>query len=89
MRKKILLVTAVVAMAMLAGWNYNRNNNKVKLSALVLENVEALADGETGKTHKLKCGASGIKMCEATCGIHQITLKAWGNGGTAEITCPG
>ena len=46
MGKKIIGVIAFAAIAAAAGWNYNQNNQKVELSDLALENVEALARGE-------------------------------------------
>ena len=51
MKKKMLGIIAFAAIAAVAGWNYNQNLNKiddVELSDLVLENVEALANGESG-----------------------------------------
>lgn len=46
MGKKLFRVIAFVAITAAAGWNYNQNNQKVELSDLALENVEALARGE-------------------------------------------
>ena len=46
MGKKLFGVIAFVAITAAAGWNYNQNNQKVELSDLALENVEALARGE-------------------------------------------
>ena len=46
MGKKIIGVIAFAAIAAAAGWNYTQNNQKVELSDLALENVEALARGE-------------------------------------------
>ncbi|WP_293667037.1 NVEALA domain-containing protein [uncultured Parabacteroides sp.] len=48
MGKKIIGVIAFAAIAVAAGWNYQQNTNEVKLSDLALENVEALARGESG-----------------------------------------
>ena len=50
--KKIILSVAVVATAAIAGWNYQQNQQSVELSDLALENVEALARSEDGKTYK-------------------------------------
>lgn len=50
MKKKILGATIMAAIAFIAGWNISQSNNDVNLSDLTLENVEALASGETGRT---------------------------------------
>ena len=47
MKKKMLGIIAFAAIAAVAGWNYNQNMNNVNLSDLALENVEALANGES------------------------------------------
>ena len=46
-RKKVWLRVTFAAIAAVAGWNYNQNMNNVNLSDLALENVEALASGES------------------------------------------
>ena len=44
-----MYVVAVIAvLAATAGWNYQHNDQNVRLSDLALENVEALASGEGG-----------------------------------------
>lgn len=48
MGKKFFGVIAFVAIAAVAGWNYQQNTNEVELSDLALANVEALASGEGG-----------------------------------------
>ena len=47
MKKKVFSFIAFAAIAAVAGWNYNQNMNNVNLSDLALENVEALANGES------------------------------------------
>jgi len=37
-----------VALAVVAGWNYQQNQKEVAMSDLTLENIEALASGERG-----------------------------------------
>ena len=46
MKKKVLGVIAVVAVAAIAGYNVYTSQNDVKLSDLVLSNVEALANAK-------------------------------------------
>ncbi len=46
MKKKIMYAVACVALAAVAGWNYQQSKQNVELSDLALENVEALASGE-------------------------------------------
>lgn len=47
MRKKIFGIALMAAIAVTAGWNISQNENEVKLSDLALNNVEALAWGES------------------------------------------
>ena len=53
MKKKVLGVIAVVAVAAIAGYNVYTSQNDVKLSDLVLSNVEALATGEDDWSYRL------------------------------------
>jgi hypothetical protein len=91
MNTKIIYSIAVLAVAALAAMNVSvntRDNGLSDLSDVALDNIEALATGEgVGGSHTLSCGSSGIKMCKATCGIHQVTVEAWGNGSPATLTC--
>ena len=48
MLKRTIGIVAVVAMAAVAGWNYQQNQNKVEMAELALANVEALANEEWG-----------------------------------------
>ena len=43
--KKYILSIAVVTTAVIAGWNYQQNQQRMELSDLALENIEALASG--------------------------------------------
>lgn len=47
MKLKIFTVAIMAAIAVTAGWNINQNKNEVKLADLALNNVEALASGES------------------------------------------
>ena len=47
MKKKVFGAVALIAIAVAAGWNVQQSNNKVEMSDLTLENIEALASGET------------------------------------------
>lgn len=46
MCKKVFGVIIVLAIAMVAAWNFNQSGNEIELSDLALSNMEALADGE-------------------------------------------
>lgn len=46
MKKKIVGVVIMAAIAVTAGWNMSQSENNVKLADLTLSNVEALARGE-------------------------------------------
>lgn len=48
MKAKLIIGFIAIAVAALAGWNINKNQNEVILSELALANVEALANGESG-----------------------------------------
>ena len=48
MKKKLIGVAIVVAIAVAAGWNFNQSKNEMKLSELGLANVDALAGNEDG-----------------------------------------
>lgn len=88
MKNKLLKTIFVITIVGVAGYNVYQSQEEVSLSALNLANIEALARGEEGgTTHTLECGCSGVKMCEATCGRCNVTLKAWGNDKSAKLTC--
>lgn len=46
MRKKLIGVAVVAAIAVAASWNFNQSKNEVEMSDLTLANVEALAGCE-------------------------------------------
>ncbi|MCY4778298.1 NVEALA domain-containing protein [Sphingobacterium sp. UT-1RO-CII-1] len=93
MKKKILGAVAVIAIAAVATFNMNINNND-ELSAISLANVEAIAQGETG-------GSSGTFTCYSTynnclfwdcstiyrCGnpCQNASADSWSNQGTCSL----
>ncbi|MDR1091781.1 MAG: NVEALA domain-containing protein [Prevotella sp.] len=48
MKKKIVSIAFVAAIAVAAAWNFTQNNAEIDLSDLALANVEMLAYGEGG-----------------------------------------
>jgi uncharacterized Rmd1/YagE family protein len=48
MKKTIFSIVFITAIAVAAAWNFSQSRTEVVLSDVVLENVEALADGEIG-----------------------------------------
>ena len=66
MKKKVLGVIAVVAVAAIAGYNVYTSQNDVKLSDLVLSNVEALANAN----ECIGCVYTRLQICR--------TLGDWG-----------
>ncbi|CAK7008274.1 MULTISPECIES: NVEALA domain-containing protein [Parabacteroides] len=44
--KKGIFGLIIIAVTAIAGWNYSKNNNDVKLLDLTLNNIEALASDE-------------------------------------------
>jgi hypothetical protein len=87
--KIILGIVAVLAIVTVTAFNVKFKSQSKNLSALSLVNIEMLAYGEPsgGTTHSLSCGNSGIKMCEGSCGIHQVTLKNYGDGKNSSFKC--
>lgn len=68
MKKKVMGIIVVVAIAAVAGYNVYTSQNDVKLSNLALNNVEALASsGEGGVT---------VKCCAALWGDCKDNIKA-------------
>jgi hypothetical protein len=52
MNKKIISFIGVIAIVVIAGWNYGQKQNAPSMSNLVLANVDALADGESEETYE-------------------------------------
>ncbi|MFV0346735.1 MAG: NVEALA domain-containing protein [Bacteroidales bacterium] len=71
----------------MAAFNVNVSSQENELSGVLLANVEALAGGESSSGHSLTCGKGGIRMCKATCGIHQVTMENYGDGKSSTFTC--
>lgn len=61
--KKIILAVAVVATAAIAGWNYQQNQDKVEMSDLTMDNIEALASNENSPHGTLYGNSSGTRYC--------------------------
>jgi hypothetical protein len=51
LRKKISSIIFVAAIAIAAAWNFTQNKAETELSDLALENVKALADGESAPVY--------------------------------------
>lgn len=67
MGKKIFGVIIFVVIAVITGWNYQQNKQEVKLTALTLTNVEALADNEVGCVN----GSQNTRYCFVTNGRYK------------------
>lgn len=66
MKKKVIGIIAVLAIAAVAGYNVYTSQNNVKLSDLVLNNVEALADpSESGQPDVKNCMSDEDHDCIA------------------------
>ena len=90
MKKNIikLAIAGAIAIVGTVGYNFSVNQNDANFQ-FTMDNVEALARGESGSSkHTLDCGKGAIKLCKATCGRCQVTLEVWGAGSPAELTCP-
>ena len=79
MKKKLISAAFVVAIALTAGYNVYNSQNKVALSDLALDNVEALASGESSPND---C----IHLCNED--FRYTCIIDWKNGSEL-ITCIG
>lgn len=46
MKKKFMGIVIISVITIISGWNYNQTKRELKISDIVLVNVEALANGE-------------------------------------------
>ena len=70
MKKHIIGIIAFAAIAVAAGWGYIQNKQNVVLSDLAMENIEALANGESsGGSITGNCYSSVVVVteCKVTC----------------------
>lgn len=68
MKKKILSIAFVAAVAVAAAWSFNKTSDEVALSDVALSNVEALANNEsTGDCIIANCYWSSYQTCNYTC----------------------
>ena len=81
--KKILFSVAVIATVAIAGWNYQQNK-EVELSDLAMENVEALANGESESNRDCE-GLLGI--CSFECDKCGADWTAIGSTMKGSHTC--
>lgn len=81
MKAKLIIGFIAIAVAALAGWNINKNQNEVILSELALANVEALANGESGEKTAPACKGEAyiygpmkrVKDSHSKCVMQNIT----------------
>lgn len=64
MNKKIFNLAIVITLAIVGTWNISQNRNGVKVTDLVLNNVEALASGEMGGG---TCPGAGPHFSDVSC----------------------
>jgi hypothetical protein len=70
MKKKIMSIAFVAAIAVAAAWNFNQSSKaEVELSDIALENVEALADGEI---RGFVCRSAYVVICKPN-----STIPGW------------
>jgi|GEM_PF-769921 len=80
MKKKIVSVAIVAAVAVAAAWGFNQSKNEMALSDVALSNVEALAQDESGEG-----GGSGSGSGS---GAYSCTISR-DCGGGATVACTG
>lgn len=83
MKKKLISAAFVVAIALTAGYNVYNSQNKVALSDLALDNVEALANGESGD--QIMCyngkitnmgGGGFLPHCDTGCSWKYLVISS-------------
>ncbi|RHJ93058.1 NVEALA domain-containing protein [Parabacteroides bouchesdurhonensis] len=60
MKKKLFGIAIVAMIAVAAAWNMNENKNEVTLSDVALDNVEALAEGESSGDFTTQTGCVAV-----------------------------
>ncbi len=78
MKKKIIGITIIAAIAIVAGWNVSQSQDMTNLSNLALSNVEALAENESSKNDKALAQKTNGDYCCA---------KKTGNNCTSSPDC--
>lgn len=68
MKKKLIGVAVIAAIAVTAGWNFNQSKNEMKLNDIALANVEALASGEGSGNDKSLAQKNNGEYC---CAKHE------------------
>lgn len=63
MKKKLMGFIAIVAIAVVAGYNVDTSQNKVMLSDLALNNIEALANTGEGGSECIGCVYTRLQIC--------------------------
>ena len=79
MKAKLIIGFIAIAVAALAGWNINKNQNEVILSELALANVEALAqeyESNIGRCSVYGCTWSFTTTCNVyTTNMHIFLMS--------------
>jgi hypothetical protein len=82
MKKKIISIAFVAAIAVTTAWNFIQSKTEVELSDLALANVEALASGENSGSGCSGCSSIGWgwnKVLECDCNYdHFSDCDRWG-----------
>lgn len=78
MRKKLIGIAVMAAIAVTAGWNFSQSKNEVAMSDLALANVDALANDESGSGDPCYKGGYDSSLPEATKCAHPCTTERCG-----------
>lgn len=77
MKIKFLGAIAAITIATMVAFNLNINSDTNELSALTMNNIEALASGESGTS--MKCEGDGSKWCPLSSSyVYKVTTSTWG-----------
>lgn len=85
MKKKILGIIAVVAIAAIAGHNIYTSQNDVKLSDLAMANIEALA--QSSESSDGNCEPSDSRECCVCNNIHYTYQASVNDACETQGTC--
>ena len=78
MKKQMIKIVAVIALIATAGWNITQSEKEGALSDLALENIDALAQGESELPEE--CEAVMESSCCVIGDVHHTWCKGVGSG---------
>lgn len=84
MKRKRIMIVAVIALAMVVGYNLYSSQKSINLSDLAIVNMEALAQNESSGNN---CEPSSSKECCVCNGIHYTYQSSVNRDCTTKSDC--